>query len=176
VTTEEIPAEEITAWWPLTTEDDGYFPVSTFGLAGWHDSAGVDLPELDAAGVDSEIAPLVLALNRAGIETFQSCQDIGGVTRGHWPEDVPRIGAIVVSWAVFPKLWQLMARARLGGDHSGWLCNVTDAGMLRSGRLYVAVLFPWGDLDAFIKAATDPPAEDWRDELEQQAMAGGDEQ
>jgi hypothetical protein len=172
VTTEDT---EAVYWLPLVTEDDEHFPVTTFGLAGWHDAAPVDLPELGATEVDSEIAPLVLALNRAGIETFQSCQDLGGVTHGHWPEDVPRIGAIVVSWEVFPKLWQLMARAKLGGDHSGWLCSVTDASPLSRGRLFVAALFPWSDLAAFTAAAEDPPAVDWRDELEREVMAGDDQ-
>jgi hypothetical protein len=42
-----------------------------------HQAGAVTVPEAGNAPVEAEIAPLVAALNRAGIETLSSCQDIG---------------------------------------------------------------------------------------------------
>jgi hypothetical protein len=136
-------------WLPVLGEEG--HPLTTFGLGGWHDGEQVDVPELGLAGVDSEIAPLVLALNRAGIETVQSCQDLGGATSPGplWGDRVPRIGAVVVTWETFPSLRQMLAGLGTGVD-SGWLFSVSD---VSSGAgLFVSVLFPWRDAEAFLAA------------------------
>jgi hypothetical protein len=138
--------EDWIAWLPLLGEEP--HPLTTFGLGGWHGGEQVEIPELGITGVDSEIAPLVLALNRAGIETVQSCQDIGGATGPDplWGENVPRIGAVAVTWEAFPKLAQMLPGT---GPGSGWLFSVDVNG---SPGLSVSVLFPWRDAGAFLAA------------------------
>jgi hypothetical protein len=142
--------EDFIGWLPVLGEEG--HPLTTFGIGGWHSGEQAEVPELDLTGVDSEIAPLVLALNRAGIETAQSCQDLGGAT-GPAPlgESVPRIGAVVVTWETFPKLRRMLASAGLHtGLSSGWLFSVNDVSS--AAGLYVSVLFPWRDAEAFLAA------------------------
>ena len=138
------------AWLPVLGEEP--HPLTTFGLGGWHGGEQVEVPELDLAGVDSEIAPLVLALNRAGIKTVQSCQDLGGATGPDplWDESVPRMGCVVVTWEAFPALERILASARLRpGLESGWLFSVYAG---TAHHLFVSVLFPWQDAEAFLAA------------------------
>jgi hypothetical protein len=146
------PGLEAIGWLPLLGEEG--HPLTTFGIVGWHGGEQVGLPELGLTGVDAEIAPLVLALNQAGIQTVQSCQDLGGATGPGpaWGEGVPRIGAVVVAWETFPRLRQMLASAGLStGMDSGWLFPVNDVS--NAAGLFVSVLFPWRDAGAFLAAA-----------------------
>jgi hypothetical protein len=136
-------------WLPVLGEEG--HPLTTFGIAGWHGGEQADIAELGLTGIDAEIAPLVLALNRAGIETVQSCQDLGGQTSPGqlWDDSVPRIGAVVVTWETFPGLRQMLAGLDTGVD-SGWLFSVNDVSS--AAGLFVSVLFPWRDAAAFLAA------------------------
>jgi hypothetical protein len=149
------------SWLPVETETDSEyappeFPLSTFG-GGWHEDASSEpVPELPGTpSLDPEIVPLVLALNRAGIETIQSCQDIGGATSPDpvpLPDEVPRFGCVVVRWDVFPALHRLLMTDTPHGpvhaSREGWLFSACSD---FTGPPFVSVLFPWRDLGTFIQ-------------------------
>jgi hypothetical protein len=136
-------------------------PFTTFGT-GTH-TEGLVCPEgitLDIAGLDPEIADLVIALNKAGIKTVQSCQEISGTAREDF-EDVPRMGIVVVAWETFPLVAATLpgirerdgvtipAGAGTGGNHGdGWLFAAD------SRARYVSVIFPWRDHDAWLASVT----------------------
>ena len=110
----------------------------------------------DGVLIDPDIAELTALLNRAGIETVQSCQDIGDEDDREVDPDLPRIGIIVVAWETFPALAAMLrpALAELGPfsapEHNtnGWLY------VAHGDAKYVSILFPFRDLDVFTSAAS----------------------
>ena len=77
-------------------------------------------------GLDPEIAPLIVALNRAGVKTVQSCQDISEFFRGEesdFYDDTIRLGIVVVGWEDFPEVKRTLpvGATGTGGAGDGWL-------------------------------------------------------
>jgi len=173
------PASDGISWVPVLGMLEP-MPLTTFETGGGHD--GVPVPEAGGAVIDKEIAELVALLNRAGIKTFQSCQDIGANFRDFgggplravevegeedgefWTDYQPageelRYGCIVVEWDQFPKVGRVLPpwKNMPGGR---WLDRINhNTGWLFSASpnaRFVSILFPWRDLDAFtasVKAA-----------------------
>lgn len=164
------------AWVPvldLTDEDIplGQMPLTTFETGAHGDEEGVPVPEAGGAVIDKEIAELVALLNRAGVTTFQSCQDIGRSAelgalvaeddgedscqlRGPDGDEV-RFGCIVVEWDQFPKVGPLLPpMPRIPGGRWPDRINRTDGWLFSASpnARYVSILFPWSDLARWIEA------------------------
>jgi hypothetical protein len=144
------------AWIPHIAEQGYWLSGCLFTTFGTAQHAGngdqVAVPELgitDAWGLDPEIAPLIIALNRAGVETVQSCQDISSFFEGDVYDDTVRMGIILVGWEDFPKVKRTLPLGASGeGQGDGWLFAASpDAD-------YVSVLFPWRDYGAWLEAAS----------------------
>jgi hypothetical protein len=110
---------------------------------------------------DEEIADLVSALNRAGIDTLLSCQDILMTEDDEQFDDTPRIGCVTITWDSFPILNRILREHKIGLDtsnKSGWLFailpDIPSARPLEREfrKPSITVLFPWRDLAAFTSA------------------------
>lgn len=166
-----MTATEI-VWLPhdAGTGDDGEpgwlpaVPFTTFGTGSHAGGDGLvyvdDLtgPEIgpsgrrNSYGLDPEIADLVVALNKAGIETVQSCQEITDEA-AEYLTDIPRMGIVVVTWAAFPKVAATLPGMVTGNNFdreagSGWLFAA------HLNAKYVSVIFPWRDHDAWLARLT----------------------
>ena len=140
-------------WFPAEAppeELDG-IPFTTGGLNAPRENT-LPLPGLAGVGAYREVALLIAALNRAGIQITGSGQGPGEVTG---EEGEPRIGSVTVTWETFPRLHALLAaRWKDIGENrrgDGWLFAVFGR---PGGRLGVSVLFPWRDLGEFMELIT----------------------
>jgi hypothetical protein len=143
------------AWFPVESPPGDMLegcPFTTFGTDAHSGRDGLvyppemGIPDGSPWGLDPEIADLIVALNRAGLPTVQSCQEISpGQDDGY---DGARMGAVVVSWADFPKVAATLPSGVVGnGFIDGWLFAAD-----RDAR-HVAVIFPWRDCSAWLEAA-----------------------
>src|ERR1700721_1294081 len=125
------------AWVPVldtSGEDLERMHLHTFGMGGDHPT--VPVAEAGGAPVDVEIAELVALLNRAGVTTFQACQDIEAGFSEIGPlvatvdddylyfesdRDAVRFGCIVVEWDQFPRTARILPERR-----DGWLFSATN--------------------------------------------------
>jgi hypothetical protein len=121
-----------------------YVPEIT-GPEYWQDEDGSS--HRNPYGLDPEIADLVIALNQAGVETVQSCQDISRLADDPI-DDVPRMGIVVVAWATFPRLTKTLPGAAAGSNNDdGWLFAADRRAE------YVSVIFPRRDYEAWLAKA-----------------------
>ena len=166
---------EPVVWLPVLDLTGGWLeamPLSTFGTATDHE--GVPVPEADGAVIDTGIAELVALLNRAGVETVQSCHDVSGgsgsgrlvaedgdedeiVVRLYEADDDTWFGCIVVQWDQFPKVGRLLP----GGPWPDALPYLPDGWLFTASpnARYMSILFPWRDLERFTASVRAASAE-----------------
>jgi hypothetical protein len=92
-------------------------------------------------GLDPKIADLIIALNRAGIETVQSCQS--ATPDDDVYDDVAPMGIVLVKLADFPKIAATLPTGV--PDDDGWLAVIPW-----DDPEYVSVIFPLRDHDAWL--------------------------
>ena len=170
---DELPARMV--WVPVYDTTGGLLdgmPISTFGIASNHE--GVPVPEAGGEIIDTGIAELVALLNRAGVETVQSCHDLGQagrlvagfesddedaevVARLYQPDEDTRFGCVVVTWDTFPKVGPMLpghwVDSQAQNFTNGWLITASPRAR------FVSIVFPWSDLAEFtasVKAALSP--------------------
>ena len=176
LTADEDQDEPRMVWLPVldTTGFVLSMPISPFGTASGHE--GVPVPEAGGAIIDTEIAELVALLNRAGVETVQSCQDLAAeagrlvagftdeedgddaeiIVRVYQADEETRFGCVVVTWETFPKVGPLLPGRWVDSqaqNYNGWLLTVSPRAR------FVSIVFPWSELTAFtasVRAALSP--------------------
>jgi len=174
IVSEYDPEEPVILWMPvLDTTGMLSMPVSTFGTGNHGDGEGVPVPEAGGALIDRDIAELVALLNRADVETVQSCQDLGtgeclvaeddseddddaGIVARLYKAET-RLGCVVVTWESFPAVGRLLpplpgwppgarwpdSQVQISG---GWLFTVSP------NARFVSIVFPWACLAAFTES------------------------